>query len=80
MPALAFGTSDEKEIVLKRGAPIELIDVPFDLSFAIDGTPEALIRASEEIERFVDEKEGHGNSKDQVDGFGLNRNKQEKPL
>ena len=48
MRALAFGTSDEKEIVLKRGAPIELIDVPFDLSFAIDGTPEALIRAAEE--------------------------------
>ena len=45
--ALAFGTSDEKEIVLKRGAPIELIDVPFDLSFAID-EPEALIRAAEE--------------------------------
>tara|TARA_A100001201_G_scaffold42714_1_gene43473 strand:+ start:9254 stop:15781 length:6528 start_codon:yes stop_codon:yes gene_type:complete len=56
MRALSFGASDEKEIVLKRGAPIELIDVPFDLSFAIDGTPEALIRAAEEIERFVDEK------------------------
>ena len=48
MRALSFGASDEKEIVLKRGAPIELVDVPFDLSFAIDGTPEALIRAAEE--------------------------------
>ena len=48
MRALSFGISDEKEIVLKRGAPIELIDVPLDLSFAIDGTPEALIRAAEE--------------------------------
>ena len=38
---------DEKEIVLKTGAPIELVDVPLDLSFAIDGTPEALIRAAE---------------------------------
>ena len=45
--ALVFEDGDEKEIVLKRGAPIELIDVPFDLSFAIDGTPEALIRASD---------------------------------
>lgn len=38
---------DEKEIVLKRGAPIELVEVPLDLSFAIDGTPKALIRAAE---------------------------------
>ncbi len=48
MRALSFGISDEKEIVLKTGAPIELVDIPLDLSFAIDGTPEALIRAAEE--------------------------------
>ena len=47
--------SDEKEIVLKRGAGIELINLPMELSFAIDATPEALIRAAEELERFVDE-------------------------
>ena len=40
---------DEKEIVLKTGAPIELVDVPLDLSFAIDATPEALIRAAEDV-------------------------------
>ena len=48
MRALSFGISDEKEIVLKGGASIELVDIPLDLSFAIDGTPEALIRAAEE--------------------------------
>lgn len=54
--ALEFGPpSDEKEIVLKRGAEIELINLPMELSFAIDATPEALVRASEEIERFVEE-------------------------
>ena len=54
--AFEFGPpSDEKEIVLKRGAPIELINLPMELSFAIDATPEALIRATEELERFVDE-------------------------
>jgi DNA ligase-1 len=47
MRALSFGISDEKEIVLKTGAPIELIDIPMGLSFAIDATPEALIRAAE---------------------------------
>ena len=47
MRALSFGISDEKEIVLKRGAPIELINLPMELSFAIDATPEALIRAAE---------------------------------
>lgn len=46
--ALEFGPpSDEKEIVLKQGAPIELINLPMELSFAIDATPDALIRASE---------------------------------
>tara|TARA_R110001592_G_scaffold11793_2_gene57691 strand:- start:2829 stop:12416 length:9588 start_codon:yes stop_codon:yes gene_type:complete len=49
--ALEFGPpSDEKEIVLKRGAGIELINLPMGLSFAIDATPEALIRAAEEDE------------------------------
>ena len=46
--ALVFEDGDEKEIVLKTGAPIELVDVPLDLSFAIDETPEALIRAAED--------------------------------
>jgi hypothetical protein len=46
--ALVFGEGDEKEIVLKRGAPIELINLPMELSFAIDGTPDALIRAAED--------------------------------
>ena len=46
--ALVFEDGDEKEIVLKTGAPIELVDVPLDLSFAIDETPEALIRSAED--------------------------------